>query len=52
MHVDPATIKTLAMILVFLAGVFVWIVSILLLVEVTRQLLDVLSYIMKLAQLS
>jgi hypothetical protein len=51
MHVDPATLRTLAMVLVFLAGVFVWIMSILLLVQVTQQLLDVLSYVMKLAQL-
>lgn len=39
------------MIGVFLAGVFVWCMSILLLIEVTKQLLDVLTYIMKLAQL-
>ena len=52
MHVDPTTLKTLGMIAVFLAGVFVWCLAILLLIEVTRQLLDVLAYIMKLAQLS
>ena len=39
------------MILVFLAGILVWVIAIILLLEVTRQLLDVLSYIMKLAQL-
>lgn len=52
MHVDPATIRTLSMILVFLAGVLAWVVTLLILIETTRQLLDVLEYIMKLAQLS
>lgn len=51
MHVDPATLRTLAMVLMFLVGIFVWVVAILLLIDVTRQLLEVLSYIMKLAQL-
>jgi hypothetical protein len=51
MHLEPTTLKTLGMIAVFLAGIFVWICSVLLLIEVTKQLLDVLSYIMKLAQL-
>ena len=40
------------MIGIFLAGVFAWVVTILLLIQVTQQLLDVLAYIMKLAQLS
>lgn len=52
MHVDPATLRTLAMILIFLAGVLAWVVALLVLMETTRQLLDVLEYIMKLAQLS
>ena len=51
MHLKPTTLKTLGMILVFLTAIFVWVIAILLLIEVTKQLLDVLSYIMKLAQL-
>jgi hypothetical protein len=52
MHVDPNTIRTLAMIGVFLAGVLAWVCTLLVLIETTRQLLDVLEYIMRLAQLS
>ena len=40
------------MIGIFLAGVFAWVITLLILIETTRQLLDVLEYIMKLAQLS
>jgi hypothetical protein len=52
LHVDPNTLKTLTMILVFLAGVLAWVVALLVLIETTRQLLEVLEYIMRLAQLS
>lgn len=52
MHFDPQTIKTLAMIGVFLAGVLAWVVTLLVLMEATRQLLDVLRYVVELAQLS
>jgi hypothetical protein len=51
MHLEPTTLKTLTMILIFLAAIAVWIAALLLLVEVTHQLLDVLAYIMKLAQM-
>ena len=51
MHLEPHTLKMLGMMLVLLAGVVAWVVAILLLIEVTKQYLDVLSYIMKLAQL-
>jgi H+/Cl- antiporter ClcA len=52
MHVDPGTMKVLGMIAVFLAGVFAWVVALLMLLEATRQLLDVLRYVVELAQLS
>jgi hypothetical protein len=51
MHLEPTTLKTLGMIGVFLAAIFVWVVAILLLIEVTKQLLDTLTYVMKLAQM-
>jgi hypothetical protein len=51
MHLEPTTLKVLGLILAFIAAVIVWVIALLLLMEVTRQLLDVLAYIMKLAQL-
>jgi len=52
MHLDRNTLTNLSVLVAILVGVFVWVTAILLLIEVTRQLLDTLSYIVELAQLS
>ena len=52
MHLDTGTMKHLSIIVMMLAGITVWVVALCLLLAVTRQLLDVLIYIMELAQLS
>ena len=52
MHLDKSTLTSLGLFAVLLFGIFVWIVGILLLLEVTRQLLDTLSYVMDIAQMS
>jgi hypothetical protein len=52
MHLDRNTLTNLAVLAAVLIGTFVWIAAILLLIEVTRQLLDTLHYIVDLAQMS
>lgn len=52
MHLDKSTLTSLGLFAVLLFGIFVWIVGILLLLEVTRQLLDTLSYVIDIAQMS
>lgn len=52
MHLDHTTLRHLALLLSLLAAIAVWLLALLLLLETTRQLLEVLSYIVELAQLS
>lgn len=52
MHLDKSTLQNLAMAAVFVLALVVWVIAILLLMAVTRQLLETLSYIVELAQLS
>lgn len=49
--VPTATRKLIGLVALLLLAVATWIVCILLLIEVTRQLLDVLRYIVDLAQM-
>jgi len=51
MHLDRSTLTNLAVLAAILIGILVWAAAILLLIEVTRQLLDTLHYIVELAQL-
>lgn len=50
-HLSTATRKLIGLVALLLLAVATWIVCILLLIEVTRQLLDVLRYIVDLAQM-
>lgn len=52
MHLDKPTLQNLAMAALFILALVVWVIGILLLMAVTKQLLDTLSYIVELAQLS
>jgi hypothetical protein len=48
---NPKTQKT-ALAALLLVGIMVWLVALLLLLEVTRQLLDTVRFIVELAQMS
>jgi hypothetical protein len=52
MHLDPNTLRNLGLALSLLGALLVWVVALLLLLEVTQKLLDVLHYVVELAQLS
>ena len=52
MNLDRNTLTNLSVLAAILVGVFIWVTAILLLIEVTRQLLDTLAYIVEIAQLS
>ena len=52
MHLDHNTLTNLSVLLAILIGIFVWIMAILLLIEVTKQLLDTLAYIVEIARMS
>lgn len=51
MH-TPLTARAVLAVLVMLALIALWIICLVLLMETTRQLLDVLHYVVDLAQLS
>jgi len=44
--------QTIALVAALLVGVAVWVLALLLLLEVTRQLLDTVRFIVELAQMS
>jgi len=50
-HLSAASRKAIGLVALLLLALIAWVVSILLLIEVTRQLLDVLRYIVDLAQM-
>lgn len=52
MHLDPNTMRNLGLVISLLGAIVVWCVALLLLMETTRQLLDVLHYVMEIAQMS
>lgn len=52
MHLDRNTITNLSILAAILIGMLVWVVAILLLMEVTQQLLDTLNYVVEIAQMS
>ena len=51
-HLPKATQRKITLAALILLAVFCWAMAILLLLEVTRQLLDTLRYIVELAQMS
>lgn len=51
-HLPYATRQKIWMVMLTLLAIATWIVCILLLLEVTKQLLDTLQYIVELAQMS
>lgn len=51
MH-QPLTARAVLAVLVMLALIALWIICLVLLMETTRQLLDVLHYVVDLAQMS
>ena len=52
MHFDRNTLTNLSVLLAILIGIFVWVMAILLMIEVTKQLLDTLAYIVEIARMS